>query len=79
MKTFVFMALAAQVFAVNGRFADQPCNSTVVGDRRIEHFESKMYGTEMTLRVWLPSGYSDAGNANWKYPTSVHVRRANFI
>jgi predicted alpha/beta superfamily hydrolase len=47
--------------------AQQPCRSTVVGDLRIEHFDSKMYGRQMTLRVWLPAGYSDPANASRKY------------
>ncbi len=69
MTIFLFITLAAQLSAANVAFAEQPCKSTVVGDVRIEHFESKMYGTQMTVRVWLPIGYVDAANANRKYPT----------
>ena len=53
-------ALAVQISAASVGFAEQPCKSTVVGDLRIEHFESKMYGSPMTVRVWLPPGYADA-------------------
>jgi predicted alpha/beta superfamily hydrolase len=62
-------ALAVQISAVRVGLAEQPCKSTVVGDLRIEHFESKMYGTQMTVRVWLPPGYTDAANDKRKYPT----------
>ncbi len=55
--------------AVSMAFAEQPCKSTVVGDLHIEHFQSKMYGTSMTVRVWLPPGYADASNEKQKYPT----------
>lgn len=56
-------------FLVTGLFAQQPCTSTVVGDLRVEHFQSGMYGKMMTLRIWLPDGYTDPGNATRKYPT----------
>lgn len=46
----------------------QPCSSTVVGDLRIEHFDSKVLGAPQTLRIWLPPGYSDAVNAQRSYP-----------
>ena len=62
-------AITVQISATSIGFAEQACRSTVVGDLRIEHFESKMYGGLMTLRVWLPPGYSDEANANRKYPT----------
>lgn len=48
--------------------SSQPCTSTVVGDLRIEHFDSKVLGGPQTLRVWLPPGYSDAANAQVSYP-----------
>src|SRR5215469_11952993 len=47
----------------------QPCKSTVVGDLRIEHLESKTYGRSVTLRVWLPAAYSDQLAEKKKYPT----------
>jgi len=68
MRTTVRVTLVA-CFFVAGLFAQQPCKSTVVGDLRIEHFESKMYGKTMTVRIWLPRGYTDPKNATRKYPT----------
>ena len=67
--TFLIAALAFQISTASVGFAEQPCKSTVVGDLRIEHFESKMYGAQMTVRVWLPRGYSDTANATRRYPT----------
>jgi enterochelin esterase-like enzyme len=61
--------LIAQLSIVGGGFAEPPCKSTVVGDLHIEHFQSKMYGSSMTVRVWLPPGYADASNGERKYPT----------
>jgi enterochelin esterase-like enzyme len=51
-----------------GGQSNQPCTSTVVGDLRIEHFDSKVLGVPQTLRIWLPPGYSDAVNAQRSYP-----------
>jgi enterochelin esterase-like enzyme len=62
-------ALALQISIVSLGFAEQPCKSSVVGDLRIEYFESKMYGAQMTVRAWLPPGYSDTAKAKEKYPT----------
>jgi predicted alpha/beta superfamily hydrolase len=61
----VAILFAANVFASG----EQPCKSTVVGDLQIEHLQSKTYGSSVTLRVWLPSGYSDSANSKMKYPT----------
>ncbi len=47
----------------------QSCKSTVMGDLRLEHLQSKTYGETITLRIWLPAGYSDAANSSLKYPT----------
>src|SRR5205807_7559358 len=55
-----------QVTAASG---EQPCNPTIVGDLRIEHLQSKIYGTSISLRVWLPPGYSDQSDGRKKYPT----------
>ena len=69
MRFVPLLGLAAQ-FAISGLcLAQQPCKSTVVGDLRISHFDSKIYGRSMTLRIWLPPGYGDSGNAAHKYPT----------
>lgn len=68
MRTTPYAALVACLL-VPGVVAQQPCKSTVVGDLRVEHFESKMYGKTMTARIWLPPGYTDPSNATRKYPT----------
>jgi predicted alpha/beta superfamily hydrolase len=44
------------------------CHSTVTGELRIEHFQSKVFPYPQTLRVWLPPGYRDAANAQRRYP-----------
>ncbi|HEV2578414.1 MAG TPA: alpha/beta hydrolase-fold protein [Acidobacteriaceae bacterium] len=44
------------------------CHSTVVGDLRAEHIDSKVFSGSHTLRVWLPPGYSDPANASRTYP-----------
>ena len=69
MRLIWFGALAAQLAGIGPGFAQQPCRSTVVGDLRIEHFESKMYRKTMTVRIWLPSGYGDVISSTRKYPT----------
>jgi enterochelin esterase-like enzyme len=68
MRTTVRVTFVA-CFLVAGLFAQQPCKSTVVGELHVEHLESKMYGKTMTVRVWLPPGYTDPSNATRKYPT----------
>ncbi len=47
--------------------APPPDASSVVGELRIHQFRSKIYRNTRNLRVWLPPGYSDAGNAH-RYP-----------
>jgi len=69
MKIIPLLALAAQLAISDLCLAQQPCKSTVVGDLRIEHFDSKIYGRPMTVRIWLPHGYGDSANATRKYPT----------
>jgi hypothetical protein len=69
MRVIPFVAIAAHLSVMSVGFAQQPCKSTVVGDLHIEHFDSKMYGTSVTVRVWLPPGYGDASNDTRKYPT----------
>jgi enterochelin esterase-like enzyme len=49
--------------------AQQPCKPTVLGDLRIEQFQSKIFDRTVTVRVWLPPGYNDASQATRKYPT----------
>lgn len=69
MRILPLVTLAVQISVANLGLAQQPCKSTVVGDLRIERFESKMYGKTMTVRIWLPGGYADATNVTRKYPT----------
>ena len=61
--------MLASQFCVLTAFAQEPCKSTVVGDLHIVRFQSKMYGESFKVRVWLPPGYNDTGNAKRKYPT----------
>lgn len=68
MRVIPFLALAAQLALPDLCSAQQPCKSTVVGDLRIDQFDSKIYGRRMTLRIWLPPGYGDSANAAHKYP-----------
>jgi enterochelin esterase-like enzyme len=67
----VFLLSISTTYAMaqaGGGQSSQPCTSTVVGDLRIEHFDSKVLGGPQTLRIWLPPGYSDAVNAQRSYP-----------
>lgn len=41
--------------------------SSVVGELRVHALRSRIFGNERMLRVWLPPGYLDAGNAQ-RYP-----------
>jgi enterochelin esterase-like enzyme len=68
MKNALYLVLALSISAMAAT-GEQPCKSTVVGDLRIEHLQSKTYGTSVTLRVWLPPGYADGPGSNTKYPT----------
>ena len=43
--------------------AQTPCRSSVTGELHMEEFPSKAYQRQQTVRVWLPPGYRDAGNA----------------
>lgn len=61
--------LAVWLVTIGSAINGQPCKSTVVGDLRLEHLESKTYGETITLRIWLPTGYSDAANSDIRYPT----------
>ncbi len=49
--------------------AQAPCVPTVVGEVRVERFESKTYGKTMTVRIWLPAGYSKPRQRDRKYAT----------
>ncbi len=49
--------------------AQAPCAQTVVGEVRVERFESKTYGKPMKVRIWLPAGHSEPGQKDRKYAT----------
>jgi enterochelin esterase-like enzyme len=68
MKNALYVVLAVLLSAVAAN-GEQSCKSTVVGDLRIEHFQSKTYNNAVTLRVWLPPGYSNSSESARKYPT----------
>jgi hypothetical protein len=63
------LVLCVAFFPLTAAAGQQPCRSTVVGDLRIEHLESKRYGSSVMLRIWLPAGYSDQSAEKKKYPT----------
>jgi Putative esterase len=63
------VVLATTLCIANVGVAQQPCKSTVVGDLRIEQFQSKIFDRMITVRVWLPSGYTDVSQTSKKYPT----------
>jgi enterochelin esterase-like enzyme len=44
-----------------------PCYSTVTGELRIERFQSQLFPSPQTLRVWLPPGYHEVANARRNY------------
>ncbi|MGC2402651.1 MAG: alpha/beta hydrolase-fold protein [Acidobacteriaceae bacterium] len=69
MKIPLVFSLAIQLSVVGAGIAQEPCKSTVVGDLRVEHFQSKIFDRMITLRVWLPIGYNDVTEATKKYPT----------
>jgi enterochelin esterase-like enzyme len=60
--SFVFL-LASGLLAQS-----TPCKSTVVGDLRVQTFQSKTFGDTQTLRIWLPPGYDLPANAHRTYP-----------
>jgi enterochelin esterase-like enzyme len=64
----VIMVLATLCMA-NVGLAQQTCQPTIVGDLRIEQFQSKIFDRMITVRIWLPSGYTDVSQASKKYPT----------
>jgi len=44
------------------------CQSTVVGDVRIDHLAGKSAPGDHLLRIWLPPGYDDAVNRQKRFP-----------
>jgi len=69
MKSLSVFSAVMQLSVVIAAMAQAPCKSTVVGDLHIEHFESKIFGRTITVRVWLPAGYDDATEATTRYST----------
>jgi enterochelin esterase-like enzyme len=69
MKILLGLSLAIQLSVAGVGIAQDSCKSTVVGDLRIEHFQSKTFDRMMTGRVWLPPDYNDATQATKKFPT----------
>jgi pullulanase len=67
--SLTIVVLAMTLAIEDAALAQQPCTSTVVGDLRIEQFQSKLFDRMITVRVWLPPGYNDASQATRKYPT----------
>jgi predicted alpha/beta superfamily hydrolase len=64
------LAVLLATIVLTSRLAGQtkPCTSTVVGDLRVQSFQSKIFGDTQTLRIWLPPGYNQATNAHRIYP-----------
>lgn len=69
MKTPLAVSLSILLSVTGVGLAQKPCKSTVVGDLRIEHFQSKIFDRLITVRVWLPAGYTDGMPTTRKYPT----------
>jgi predicted alpha/beta superfamily hydrolase len=46
----------------------RPCKPTVTGHLEIFSLDSATFHNTRNLRVWLPPGYDDAGNASKQYP-----------
>ena len=54
--------------ALKAQGTAQACKSTVTGTLEKVPFESKVYGDNRLLRVWLPTGYSSAEASSKRYP-----------
>lgn len=68
-KIGLILLMAACLAMADVGLAQQPCNPTVVGDLRTEQFQSKIFDRMITVRVWLPPGYTDGSESARKYPT----------
>jgi enterochelin esterase-like enzyme len=69
MKILLGFSLAIHMSLGGVGRAQDLCKPTVVGDLRIEHFQSKTFDRMITVRVWLPPNYNDATEATRKFPT----------
>jgi enterochelin esterase-like enzyme len=68
MKIILPVVLALSSLTSFG-LAQEPCKATIVGDLRVEQFQSKIFDRMITVRIWLPAEYTDASQATRKYPT----------
>jgi enterochelin esterase-like enzyme len=68
MKVLLGLSLAIQLSVAGFGIAQDSCKSTVVGDLRIEHFESKTFNRTITVRVWLPPEYNDTREPTRRFP-----------
>jgi len=69
IEIFTVCVISLHVATADYRLAAQPpCEPTVSGVLRVEQFQSKTYGDSRTVRIWLPSDYDAAENAEKRYP-----------
>jgi enterochelin esterase-like enzyme len=68
MRIILPVVLALSSLASLG-LTQQPCKATVVGNLRIEQFQSTIFDRMITVRIWLPAEYTDVSQATRKYPT----------
>jgi enterochelin esterase-like enzyme len=69
IEAICFIVLVAAILSAGAAVAEPECKPTIVGNLRVEHFQSKIFDRTVTVRVWLPAGYDDATDAARKYPT----------
>src|SRR5258708_4660780 len=69
IEAMCFIMLIAAILSGETAVAEPECKPTVVGNLRVEHFQSKIFDRTITVRIWLPAGYDDATEAARKYPT----------
>jgi enterochelin esterase-like enzyme len=69
IEAISFIVLVAAILSAGAAAAEPECKPTVVGNLRVEHFQSKIFDRTITVRIWLPAGYDDAVVAPRKYPT----------
>jgi predicted alpha/beta superfamily hydrolase len=63
MAAFLSTVLPACLLA-----QERPCKSTVTGRLEVLPLVSSTFHNTRNLRIWLPPGYDDPGNASQKYP-----------
>jgi predicted alpha/beta superfamily hydrolase len=62
------LLLGSGVAVAQDTKAPATCRSTVSGDVRFHEIESRVFGNKRTIRVSLPPGYEESGNASKRYP-----------